>query len=77
MVAGVFTMVCAGLSAPVFGAGAQPAATTPKPPTAAVRAARAAAGKTFDSPALAADALIDAADRFDTAALEDLFGPAG
>ncbi len=33
--------------------------------------------KTFSSPKQAADALIAAADRFDVAALEQLFGPAG
>ena len=54
----------------VLGASPQTAGTTRRP------AAPAAAVKTFDSPQQAAAALIDAADRFDTQALEQLFGPA-
>ena len=49
------------------------------PPTAGTTrqaAAPPAAVKTFDSPQQAAAALIEAADRFDTQALKQLFGPA-
>jgi hypothetical protein len=54
----------------VLGASPQTAGTTRR------AAAPAAAVKTFDSPQQAAAALIEAADRFDTQALEQLFGPA-
>src|SRR5215470_4303297 len=54
----------------VLGASPQTASTTRR------AAAPAAAVKTFDSPQQAAAALIQAADRFDTQALEQLFGPA-
>jgi Protein of unknown function (DUF2950) len=53
----------------VLGASPQTASTTRR------AAAPAAAVKTFDSPQQAAAALIDAADRFDTQAIEQLFGP--
>jgi hypothetical protein len=39
--------------------------------------AQTARGKAFDTPQQAADALIDAADRFDVTELKALFGPAG
>jgi hypothetical protein len=54
---------------PVLGATAQQKAAATR------RAAPAAAVKTFDSPQQAADALVAAADHFDVAALEQLFGP--
>jgi hypothetical protein len=44
------------------------------PGAGAQSAAQASAVKTFDSPQQAADALIDAADRFDVALLQELFG---
>jgi hypothetical protein len=53
----------------VLGASPQSAAATR-------RTAPAAAVKTFDSPQQAADAVIDAAGRFDVPELEQLFGPA-
>ena len=40
-------------------------------------AASAVAPRTFDSPQQAADALVDAAQRFDVAALGEIFGPGG
>jgi hypothetical protein len=64
-IAGVLLATITMLAAPP-----QPAGTTRR------AAAPAAAVKTFDSPQQAAVALIDAADRFDTQALTQLFGPA-
>jgi hypothetical protein len=54
----------------VLGASPQHTAATTR------RTAPAAAVKTFDSPQQAADAVIDAAGRFDVPELEQLFGPA-
>jgi hypothetical protein len=54
---------------PVLGATEQQTAAATR------RAAPAAAVKTFDSPQQAADALVAAAEHFDQAALEQLFGP--
>jgi hypothetical protein len=62
--------MCGFLSRPRFLVAQQPAAkTTPAP--VGVRA------KTFDTPQQAADALVDAAEKFDVDALEELFGPDG
>ena len=47
-----------------------------QPPPARRRAAPAAAIKSFATPQQAADALVDAAERFDVAELTELFGPA-
>jgi hypothetical protein len=58
----LWCVVCLWVGATAFGAAQQPAGTT--------------AVKSFDSPQQAADALIDAANRFDRHALEELFGPA-
>jgi hypothetical protein len=55
------------LAAPVLG-GQQSAAKTAE---ASVRAG----AKTFDTPQRAADALVDAAEKFDERALQDIFGP--
>jgi hypothetical protein len=68
-------VACAGLSTAVLTAGQQYG--TPRPPAKPVQSARATAVKTFASPQQAADALIDAADRFDLLLLEQLFGAAG
>jgi hypothetical protein len=67
-------VACAGLSTAVLAAGPQNAPRSPAKPT---QVARTAAVKTFASPQLAADALIDAADRFDLQLLEQLFGASG
>jgi hypothetical protein len=56
-----------------LSADQQPAAKEAFPPT---RAA-AASAKSFDSPQQAADALVDAAEKFDEAALGQIFGPGG
>jgi hypothetical protein len=56
--------------APVPVAGQQP---TPK----STAAPRGAGAKGFDTPQQAADALVDAAEKFDVDALEEIFGPDG
>jgi len=61
------------LAMPVLLA-AQQTATKPAAPTAAPSLIRA---KTFDTPQQAADALVDAAAKWDVAALEAIFGPDG
>src|SRR5215510_5664251 len=69
--------VCAGLmslASLVFATHAVLGAN-PQQKAATRRAAPAAAVKSFDSPQQAADALVAAAETFDTAALEQLFGP--
>jgi hypothetical protein len=65
--------VCA---ASLFGAQQpEPQKATEKAPAAAPSTA--ASVKTFPSPQQAADSLIDAADKFDVAALSQIFGPNG
>jgi len=66
---GAVAWVC--LSGPVILSAQQSAAEKP----AAV--APAAGARSFDTPQLAADALVNAADKFDVAALEQIFGPGG
>ena len=61
------------LSAPAFLAAQQPIARSVPPPT----AASPTGARTFETPAQAADALVDAAERFDVAALTQIFGPEG
>src|SRR5690242_13085198 len=57
---------------------AQPPASKPAASAAAATAAPAwSGGKLFDTPRQAADALVDAAERFDVAALTQIFGPDG
>jgi Protein of unknown function (DUF2950) len=63
-------MLCAILSSPVLVAAQRPAAKTASA-TLGVRA------KTFDTPQQAADALVDAAEKFDVQGLEEIFGPDG
>jgi hypothetical protein len=65
------------LSAAVLAAEAQQTVQPPRPAPGAAATARPAAPKTFASAQEAADALIDAAERFDVARLEQLFGKAG
>ena len=61
------------ISATVLYSAQIPAAkTVPRPP-----APRFAGARLFDTPQQAADALIDAAEVFDVAALTEIFGPAG
>jgi hypothetical protein len=68
-------MACACLSAAVLHATPQTRSPrAPRPPV-DTGGSQTAGGTTFDTPRQAADALIDAADRFDVQALEDLFGP--
>jgi hypothetical protein len=63
-------VVCAFLSRPGFLVAQQPTAKTP--------AATVAIGaRTFDSPQKAANALVDAAEKFDVDALEEILGPDG
>jgi hypothetical protein len=50
----------------------RPWATAPPPPVAS-----SAGAKRFDTPQLAADALVDAAEKFDVAALAEILGPDG
>ena len=59
----------------VLTAGQQAPATTKKAP--APSAVSTAAAKSFDTPQQATDALIDAADKFDQAALMQIFGAGG
>jgi len=49
----------------------------PPPQSAVKTAAPAATARTFDSPQQAADALVDAAGKFDVSVLEGIFGPEG
>jgi hypothetical protein len=67
--------VCAWacLSAAILLPTPRPAATTVK----RTRAAASAGAKRFDTPQRAADALVDAAEEFDVAALTEIFGPDG
>jgi len=55
-----------------------PAQTSaPKAVSANTATASSAAGKTFDTPKEAADALVSAAEQFDVVALAEIFGPGG
>jgi hypothetical protein len=54
---------------PALLGGQRPAKTTP--------ASLSAGAKTFDTPQQAVDALVDAAEKFDVRALEEIFGPDG
>ena len=74
ILSGLSLIACVCLSTVGLGAGPQSADPTPRPAQKTVEPAGAV--KTFDSPRQAADALIDAADRFDVGALATLFGPA-
>ena len=62
-------IACLLLSPLAIGASTAPAAATAKPDVASQR--------TFDTPEAAGHALIDAAEKFDTAALSDILGPDG
>jgi hypothetical protein len=64
---------CACLSASVLFAVQEPAEKKATPPT----AGSATGARTFDTPQQAADALIEAAARFDEQTLIDIFGPGG
>ena len=61
------------VSAPALFAAQQSAAKTVRPTT----AVSSAGAKVFDTPQKAADALIDAAEKFDVVALKQIFGPNG
>ena len=66
-------LACAYVSATVLSSAQQPAAkTVPRTP-----AASSAGAKLFDTPQQATDALVNAAEKFDVAALTEIFGPAG
>lgn len=60
------------LSASVLSGQQSPATKTP-----AASASSTAGAKSFDTPQQAADALVDAAEKFDEAALRQIFGPEG
>jgi hypothetical protein len=72
----VAAVLCASLCAPVVSTAQQ---TSPAPVSkeSPATAGRAAGAKTFDSPQHAADALIDAAGKFDESALAEIFGAGG
>jgi len=59
------------------GPQAAPKPATKAKATPSATAAPSAGGKLFDTPQQAADALVDAAEKFDVAALTEIFGPAG
>jgi hypothetical protein len=61
--------VCASLLMPTLLGGQRPAKTT--------QASLSAEAKAFDTPQQAVDALVDAAEKFDVRALEEIFGPDG
>jgi Protein of unknown function (DUF2950) len=69
----VVAAVCVVVYASILSSGEQ---TTTKKATAAAVAASAST-TTFDTPQQAADALIEAADKFDVVALSHMFGPGG
>jgi len=81
----VFAVACASLwmllaapqSTEKNAANPTPAATTPASAKSAAAAAPAATGKLFDTPQQAANALIEAASKFDLPALGEIFGPDG
>ena len=66
-------LVWACLCTPALFAAQQPV-TKPVP---VATASTSAGAKTFDTPQHAADALVDAAENFDVAALTSIFGPDG
>jgi DUF2950 family protein len=74
ILSGLSCVVCVCLTA--APGATQPSTTRTPQPAAKVAQPALAAVKTFDNPRQAADALIDAADRFDVRVLEELFGPA-
>jgi hypothetical protein len=66
-------LACACVSAAALSSAQQPAAkTVPRTP-----ATTSAGAKLFDTPQQAADALVNAAEKFDVEALTEIFGPAG
>jgi hypothetical protein len=67
------TLVLACLCTPALFVAQQPATTAAPARSAAITPA----AKLFDNPQLAADTLIDAAEKFDVAALTSIFGPDG
>lgn len=69
----VWAVVCACVSASVLFIGQEPAAK----PTLAAPASSAPGPRGFDTPQQAAAALVEAAERFDEAELERIFGPEG
>src|ERR1700746_1038499 len=69
----VVATVCIGVCASVFSVAGQ--ATATKAPAAAV--APSASTMTFDTPQQAADALVNAAEKFDVVVLSRMFGPGG
>src|SRR4029077_6527076 len=69
----VVATVCIVVCASVLSVAEQSTAT--KAPAAAV--ARSASTMTFDTPQKAADALVNAAEKFDVVALSHMFGPGG
>jgi len=69
----VVAAVCVVVYASILSSGEQ--TTTKKASAAAVAAS--ASTTTFDTPQQAADALIEAADKFDVVALSHMFGPGG
>jgi hypothetical protein len=75
--AGLLLIVCvvawAYVSAPVPFAAAQSTAKN----TSAVTTVRAAGPRSFDTPQQAADAVVEAAEKFDVVALVEIFGPGG
>ena len=68
-------LACAYLSTSLVYAAEQPAAKDAPAPAAA--SASPSAAKSFDTPEQAADALIDAAEKFDVPLLLEIFGPGG
>ena len=69
----VCVLACACVSAPaIFSAQRSTARTVPRTP-----AASSAGAKLFETPQKAADALVRAAEKFDVAALTEIFGPDG
>jgi hypothetical protein len=76
----VAAAVCSVLCAPVLSAAqqaAQPASPQPAAQKAPAATSAGTGAKTFDSPEKAADALVDAAEKFDQATLVQIFGPGG
>ena len=69
--------MCAGMGVSVHAGPRCSAATRNETSSAPLRAAASAGAKTFDTPQQAADALVDAAENFDVAALTSIFGPDG
>lgn len=66
-------LVWASLAAPSPAAAPQAAAKPVPPPSAAASGG----ARSFDTPQQAADALVDAAEKFDVGALAQIFGPEG